>query len=455
VALAIDQSASMRGFAATQSITSVIGDAERAIRDVTHGSATYYALGETARRVPEADLYDQTRYTQGAADLRVALEAQELRDADVLVVVTDGQPTAAQRGASLGLCTPAGTQVISDLHDWFATRVDAGTAVWIVLEKVPFAGRFFLNCKGADKVPEIAGRLGKRLQCDSRECSYMIPKAPPQSRALVGIVLAKSPYAETASALVEAYLRGHRDATTVRLHHSTRDRYTVDRVTASLVGARTSYTVKPRVTEGEPPIYAIPAHCPQDNPDMVVRVCVRLRAANPPPGQPLARMDPPAIAGAQTVRTARTVADWLELPSGQSLEPAVIPRLNPSWHECASLWPGYLERADPGHHANDASSSCTGGDGIEVHELITACSCRAQRPRRATEISFVQGYRSTDDTVQRALSDHQLAADSDSWFDQPDRVNGLSELVQLIAAPRTADPPPHTVLRLVLDVDRP
>jgi hypothetical protein len=451
VALAVDQSASMQGFATTKSITTVIMDAEQAIRDVVHGAPAYYSLGETAEKVREDRLFEPTRYAKGAADLRAVLDAQELRDADVLAAFTDGQPTAAQD--QLGMCTPAGTQTISDLDEWFAAHMKAGTAAWMILEKLPFAGRFFLNCRGADKVPEIKNRLGQKLECDRRECFYRIPEAHPQDRALVGIVLAKAAFADTASAIVQAYLQHRSGATAVRLHRARLDSYVVDEVAVSLVGARAAYKVDVDPAPGAPDTRTVHVRCPDSNPDMAVRVCVRLRAQESPPGQPLARMDPPEIEGAQPLRDGRSLGDWLELPRGQSLDPALMPKLYAARHECASLWPRYLELAQAGRATG--ATGCAGGKGIEVHELVTSCGCRAQPRAGSTEVRFVQGYRSTIADVERALSTKELSADPQSWFEQPDRVNGLSELVHRLAAVRTDDAAPHVVLRLVIDVHRP
>ncbi|TMQ13768.1 MAG: hypothetical protein E6J90_27925 [Deltaproteobacteria bacterium] len=452
VALAVDQSASMRGFAATGSMAALITNADQAIRDVTQGSATYYSLDEAAERVPEERLLDRARYTKAAADLRVVLDSPELRDADVLVAFTDGQPTSAH--GQLGICTPAGTQVISDLEGWFATYVKAGMAAWIVLDKLPFAGRFFLNCRDADKVPEIKSRLGRKLECDRRECSYMIPESQPQDRAVVGIVLARPPFADTASSFVQSYLRSRSSATAVRLHRSPRDRHEIDRVTASLVGAHATYPVDVHVEDGDAQTRAIHVHCPEGKPDMAVRVCVRLRAGDAPPGQSLARMDPPEIDGAQPVRDGRGLGDWLELPRGQSLDPAVMPQLHAARHDCASLWPEYLKRVKPERPA-EAATSCTGGDGIEVHEVITACGCRPRSRHGATEVRFVQQYHSTAAAVERDLSTRGFSADPQAWFEQPDRVNGLSQLVRQLAAMPAGDAEPHVVLRLVIDVKRP
>jgi hypothetical protein len=451
VALAVDQSASMRGFAATGAITTAIESGERAIREATHGSPAFYALGETADVVTEAALFDPANYTKAGADLRAALAARALRDADILVAFTDGQPTVAHGPrAPLGMCTPAGTQVISDLRDWFAGYLDADKAAWLVLEKLPFTGRFFLNCRDANKVPEIERALHGRLQCDAHECSYLIPKA--QDRALVAIVLAAPAFADAASALVERYLRDQHTATTtaVRLHRSARDHHVIDGVSASLIGAHAAYPVKVDTDAGS---YAIHARCPEDHPDMAVRVCVRLRAQTLPPGQPLAEMDPPVIADADTVHNGRTLGDWLELPPGQSLDPALLPSLHAAQHDCPTLGPKYLGLADHGHHG-DGPAECAGGDGVEVHELITACGCHASK-RDATAIEFVQRYHSTEDGAARELSAKQLSADPRLWFEQPDRVNGLAELVHLLAAPRPADATPSAVLRLVIDVHRP
>jgi hypothetical protein len=456
VILAVDQSLSMQGFATTGAMTDVITDAEQAIRDVTHGTATYYSLGATAEKVEEDVLLTPARYTKAAADLRSALDVPDLRDSDVLVVFSDGQPTAANvPGAPLGPCTPGGTQVIADLDGWFASHVTAGSAVWILLEKVRFAGHFFLNCRDADKVPRIASHLGTRLKCNARECSYVIPKEQPENRALVGMVIAKAPFADTASKLVETYLRSHNDATAVRLHRSVHDRHTVDRVTASLIGARAAYPINVSAAAGEPATRTIRVQGPKGKPDMAVRVCVRLRAPAKLPGQPMAQLDSPAIAGAQSVGRGRTFEDWLELPRGTSLDPALMPRLYAARHTCPSLWPVYLDRADAGSHAS-GPSDCTGGDGFEVHELVTACGCLA-KSTGPTKVRFEQGYHSAEDGVVRELSTKQLSADPQSWFEQPDRVNGLSELVHRLAAvPEAgADAAPHVVLRLVIDVNRP
>jgi hypothetical protein len=452
VALAVDQSASMRGFATAKSIATAITDAEQAIRDVAQGSLALYSLGATAEKVDEPRLFDQTTYRKGAADLGAALDSPTLRDADVMVVFTDGQPTAAQ--GPLGMCTPAGTQVISDLHGWFATRLTAGTAAWMILDKIPFAGRFFLNCRDADKVPEIKSRLGKKLECDRHECSYLIPETHPQDRALVAIVLAKQAFADTASAVVQAYLQHRSGATAVRLHRSSRDRHSLQDVAASLVGAHAAYKVNVEPVRGDPETRVLHIRCPDGNADMAVRVCVRLRAPDPLPGEPLARMNPPEIESAQPLRDGRSLGDWLELPRGQSLDPAVLPKLYASRHECASLWPRYLELASAGRSASGAPG-CTGGDGVEVHELITSCGCRAQPRTGSTEVRFVQRYRSTSADVERALAARELSADPRGWFEQPDRVNGLSELVHGLAALPAGDADPHVALRLVIDVRRP
>jgi hypothetical protein len=67
----------------------------------------------------------------------------------------------------------------------------------------------------------------------------------------------------------------------------------------------------------------------------------------------------------------------------------------------------------------------------------------------------VQQYRSTAADVERELSTEGFSADPQAWFEQPDRVNGLSELVRRLAALRAGDAEPSQVLRLVIDVKRP
>jgi hypothetical protein len=131
-----------------------------------------------------------------------------------------------------------------------------------------------------------------------------------------------------------------------------------------------------------------------------------------------------------------------------------MPKLHAEWHDCATLWPHYLELVRPGSPAT-ATAECTGGEGIEVHELVTSCGCRAQSRSGSTEVHFVQRYRSTSADVERELSTRELSADPQSWFDQPGRVNGLLELVHRLAAVPAGNTDPNVVLRLVLDVHRP
>lgn len=451
VVLAVDQSRSMQGFAATGSMTAVITDAERAIRAVAHRTATYYSLGATADKVAEDQLLGRAKYTKDAADLQAVLDGPELRAADVLFAFTDGQPTAARPGgARLGPCTPDGTQVIADLDRWFAGRVAAGDAVWIVLEKVPFQGQYFLNCSGADQDPAIAKHLGARLQCDTRECSYLI--RTPQDRALVGVVIARPAFADTAAKLVEDYLRDRSAATAVRLHRSAHDHHTVDRVTASRNGAR-EYAADVRVSDNDPQTWQIRASCPRDNPDVTVRVCVQLRAPAAPPGLALSQVTAPEITGAQPLGRGRAIDDWLELPPEQSLDLAILSKLQKS-RNCSMLWRRYVERTEASGRASEPSD-CVGGDGFEAHELVTSCGCTSHRTG-PIEVRFEQRYRSAEDDVLRELSDRELSADR-SWFEQPDRVNGLAELVHRLAAAHSTatSAAPHPVLRLTIDVKRP
>lgn len=185
IAVVIDVSASMRGFAAARSgpLAQLSGAVDAAwTRMATQGSRArvqYYALGKSLVKARPQTLWDSRTYHAPGADIaggmKRFLEHPEM--GDMMILITDGQPTSRVPN---GVCSLTSMESPAELQQIFQDAREHNMGAWMVMMKPDFDGRFYMNC-GIPR-PDMCAYINKhfdKFRCPAcqhrhrtRECSF-------------------------------------------------------------------------------------------------------------------------------------------------------------------------------------------------------------------------------------------------------------------------------------------
>ena len=415
IAVAVDHTESMRGFANRNSLEPVTVALEQSLRDQGAGgdrALTYLSMGDRLIPILPKDALKPASFRQGRNDLVQSLGNAQLADADLAVVLTDGQPTGNTMQGTR--CSPLGVQDIAALSSALTTALEQGAGVWLVLERVPFEGRVFLNCSipTQEMKKAIPGLICRR------ECFHNYSG----DRVLLALFIAKKAVAAQADQVVASYLDKRSEATAIRLHPPSAQRWSPD-------GTPQIHLM---TSKGSTPLLALPdtsgqwfAHVPCPSREAIIRVC--LRAAPPRSGKdtPLVRLEPPE-AQAEPERAGDLVA----FPPGKGFDPIMADRLRAwDYQDCVPVWQRYKVLAKS-RNLPDRPVACRGEEGTAAAELVLACGCLRGSSTHLEVASLRQNYSNAVEEVINLAKENGFAADAETWHLTPDKINGLSLLLR-------------------------
>lgn len=418
-ALAVDQSASMAGFAEAKMIEPITEAASRAFKGVggTGETVPFYSLGAKVEKVGEKQLWDRSRFRQSRADLVTALAAPQLTSADLAVVVTDGQPSSARLAGST--CSALGTEDMRALAGTLSSFLDAGRGVWLVFERRAFRGTAFLNCSVPTQAIKDAFAKKPRLTC-GKECSYRHDG----ERVVMTIVLAAADVEDDAAKFVESYLTElGAGAEALRLHESASDRWSVRRPELQLDGGEVT---SPLEVNGRGGTWTGELSCPTG--EVVARICMHAKA--PPQMRALAMggLTAPALQ-----LEAEQPDDLYELPEQTGFDASALPELRASASDCPAVWERYRELAS---ERPAVPSRCEAKPGEKTAEVVVACGCLREAPRQA-RLEWRQAHAPRKRAAEQVAE--RYSARAATWYQEPERINGLDALLAALAARPGAD----------------
>lgn len=413
-ALAVDQSASMAGFAEAKMIEPITEAASRAFKGVggTGETVPFYSLGAKVEKVGEKQLWDRGRFRQSRADLVAALAAPQLTSADLAVVVTDGQPTSARLAGAT--CSALGTEDMRALAGTLSAFLDAGRGVWLVFERRAFRGTAFLNCSVPTQAIKDAFAKKPRLTC-GKECSYRHEG----ERVVMTIVLAAADVDEDAAKFVETYLAElGAGAEALRLHESAADRWSVRRPDLQLDNGEGASSLK---VDGRGGAWTAELRCPAS--EVVARICMHAKA--PPEARALAMG---GLSAPTLQLEEEPPGDLYLLPDETGFDASALPELRASESDCPAVWARYQGLAS---ERPAVPSRCEAKPGERTAEVVVACGCLRGDPRRAS-LEWRQAH--APRTRAAAQLAERFSAHPSTWYQEPDRVNGLDALLAALAA---------------------
>lgn len=433
--IAVDQSTSMAGFAETGAIELVIEAVERALKQkgVDVGQVKFVSIGAQVESAKEQELWDRTRFRKGRADLVAALAAPDLAASDVSIIITDGQPTSA-RGVKAP-CSPLGTEDVSGLAGTLTTFLDGGRGVWLIFERRPFRGTVFLNCsQPTQAIKDALAARSIRLSCGG-ECSH----AHDGERVVLTVVVAGSAVVDEAAHFVDAYTAELRGAEALRLHASRADLWTVGAPEVELVGER---GISAALVQGSGGEWISEIRCPTR--EAGVRICLRANEPSKHQAAPMTRLAPPVATLQPDQR-----GDLYLLPNGTGLDPATLRLVRAAEFDCTTAWSRYEELVGEASAAPPAG--CPAADGVLTAEVAVACGCLHGGPH-----DEILEWSQSDDRANDAMRrfGERYGAHERSWYEEPDRINGLSALLGAIAT-RPVDQRALTIGRIRIQIGPP
>jgi len=418
LAIAVDQSASVAGFARTGVIQALVDGAVELARasNIAADRVTFLSIGAQVARVSEPELWGTGRFGNAGADLAVALDAPEIANSDLAVIVSDGQPTS--RAASGAACSLLGAEDVSSLAPRLEAALDAGRGLWLVLEQAAFDGTFFLNCRTLP--PGVAVALARRQVRCTTECKYPYR----DRRALLSIVQAAPGFADAGARYVAGYLAQHAGAVAIRLHTAVGDRATPSQARVEIVGEQGT-AIMP--VSGSPGAWQAQLACPAR--DAGVRICVTTRSAEH--GDAHAVVE---LGGVRAAALPDREGDLHELGADEVLDARHLQRMQAwSYAACEKAWIRFGDLAAPaaGPVSSAAAPACVAGPGEVASAAAIACGClsRGGDARHRELLELTQAY-----LVLAPAPDWiaPFAAAESTWFDEPDRIKGLAVLLERV-----------------------
>lgn len=421
-AFAVDQSASMAGFAEAEMIEPITLAASRAFQDVggNRDTVPFYSIGARVEKVDERALWSRGRFRQPRADLLAALAARELTEADLAVVVTDGQPTGSKR--SRATCSPLGTEDVRALAGALNGFLDAGRGVWLVFERRAFQGTAFLNCSTPTQAIKEALAPKPRFSC-GKECSYRHDG----ERLVLTLVVAAADAGESGERFVASYLAGLGDgAEALRLHASAVDGWSVRRPDIELTNGQGSEPVEVSGRGGE---WQSVIRCPAG--DVAARICLYAKARTPTRAISMGGLVAPTLQ-----LEPRQPDDLYQLPEQTGFDPSALAELRPDESECSAVWARYRERAA---ELAPVASSCQAKPGEKTVEVVVACGCLRDGPREdprdrppPARLEWTQAHAPRERAAEQF--GERYSAHAATWYQEPERINGLDALLEALAA---------------------
>lgn len=418
-ALAVDQSASMAGFAEAgqlEPIVTAFGGVLRA-RGASAEQVQVRSIGAQVTSADEKQLWDRARFRASRADLRAALASPELTGPDLALIITDGQPTRARVGRAA--CSPLGTQDVSELAGLLGDLLASGRGVWLVFERRPFRGTAFLNC--SEPTPSIKAALrqkGIRLSCRG-ECSHPYDG----ERVVLTIAIAGAEVVEDAARYIEGYLDMRGDAEALRLHPSPADRWRAARPEVLVDDGRGTSAIP---VDGRAGSWTSELRCPGR--DVAVRLCLR---AAPPPSRRAAAMAALAAPRLQLRQDpAGEPGELYRLPDRLGFDATTLPRLNAGKFDCTAVWARYQELIQD---APATPSGCEARADEQAVEVVVACGCLRGGVRDEV-LQWSQAHQPWARAVSAFAE--RYGARAATWYEEPERVNGLSALLEALAQRR-------------------
>lgn len=415
LAIAVDQSASVAGFAQTGAIQGLVDGAVEFARanNIASDRVAFLSIGPHVVGVSEADLWGSGHFGNAGADLAAAIDAPEITSSDLAVIVSDGQPTS--RAPSHAACSLLGAEDVSGLAPRLEAALSAGRGIWLVLEQAAFDGAFYLNCHTLP--PGVAAALAhRRVRCTS-ECKYPYR----DHRALLSIVQAASGVADAGSRYVAGYLARHAGAIAIRLHAAASDRAAPSQVRVEVIGEQGTAALP---VSGSPGAWQIELACPAR--DAGARICVTARSATRDPSHALVE-----LGGIRTTVRPDRDGDLRELREGEVLDARHLQRMQAwSYAACGPAWGRFSELAtvSAGVSSPPVSPACAAGPGEVASAAAIACGClyHGGDGRHRELLELTQAY-----SILPAASDWiaPFAATETNWFDEPDRIKGLAVLL--------------------------
>jgi len=439
--VALDTSQSMRGFK-LEDLEPILDDIARAldVRGIRGPAAEMKRFGVREDLTPLALPLTPQSFGGQRADLQTALRNPQLTAADVWVLITDGQPTPANvRTRSCAYSEKV--ELAGSLGLWMESSIRGDMRLWIVLERLPFDGEFFLNC-GVPQAGQASLGKDRGMRCDP-ECHY--PYAG--DRALLTLVAASKSADSVARRFISDYLEARPRAEAIRLHEPTEPEWSAVSPPEVLLFAppRPDQPTAPRtrISPGDVPVRHAGAGAQSFIADVRCThralgfgACLRSAPSATPVerefrvvrmSDPVMRADPPL----------RNVVIDVE----RGFAPELLNQVR-SWErdDCPSVW-GTFEVLARDHAAiHEAPINCpTSSADVRAIELVGFCGCHPSDSTQPVEqqIELIHGYDVRDVELQNLLASKGFAADEKRWFDQPDRIHGLSEL--LLHAARVQD----------------
>ncbi len=440
VAVAVDLSVSMRGFAATGAMERVLLDFARAVdsieslRDASGRSPQkeYFGVGPETAKLPSVTHLWRGRgaaYGKSRADLENALRSDSLRAATVAALFTDGQPSATRKGLTAP-CEPGERPTFRELQGVIQGLRREGRPVWLLLERVSFQGTIFLNCGSMSTVlkqqsdPGIKCRLGG--ECRAERAG---------ERAMLTLLVGAPRQPELVRMVVAAYLDQRLQADG-------------DAVAIDLAGAPPMWKALESSTKGWLATSTI------EGSGVPGRSNVRVRCH-----ERSLRDQGPSAARIRVAATRQTFRDGMlalwdaGVPRARVLHGGTDKRLHllgefgferefllqegaPTLEgSCTAAWnryERYWQRERERGAEVPVPAGCGGHDTSWCADLLALCDCG--RPRE-TSATIVVAHRVVPRAraVRRALEREGLAVDHGaSWLAQLERIEGLGGLIEAL-----------------------
>lgn len=436
----------MAGFATKGSIEPILLATEQPAEPlgVAPDHVLFFSIGEALTKVPHArDLFASAGFKRQRADLVSAFSritggsleiAEDKIAAEIAVIVTDGQPSGPELFQSD--CDPLGVEKMNRLAAPLVDRLDHEMGIWLIFERIDFQGSAYLNCgKPTAAITEaFKNQPAARFHC-GKECSYSYTGP----RTILTIVQAAPGFWDSGAHYVREYVAKRRrdggTAAAVRLHRTPADLWTAGEPKIELFrrGLRT-----PSLS-GSSGDWQISIECPAR--DAGVRICMAARAPDQHEEQALVELSGP---GSTVNRGNRGHdADLYRLPEHAGFKPEELEELTAD--SCRFAWGSYGRRhKHPSAPPNDevvplsgssTSPGCTVRDRERAAEIVLACGCLLPddhgNPHHEI-IEIAQAHQVNTEALARWAEDQGYAAREDTWFKEPDRINGLSGLLRAI-----------------------
>lgn len=438
IVLAVDQSRSMAGFLGAggelETITTSLQSTIKSLKHISSGTVEYRSIGRSVTAISSEEYLDPRQFKEPGADLVQALGElmSSSAAADLTVLTTDGQPSSRTPSD----CRPLSVEDVDGLSQSISRLVSGCFGVWVVLERIRFDGRAFLNC--ARPTAEIRRALDARdLKC-TNECSFSV-RGP---RTLMMLVVASPHAAVKAQTVVAEYLAKRPDALGLQLHPAMQATWQPEAPRVHLWRAGKTFREIPAEKADSPLDWTVKIPCHEKDLGAVFCLDAGERKSGAPAS--LLGLGEPRVALHPNERRSLH-----ELEDGEVLTEATSARLEArNFDDCGEAWKRL--RALTEESPQDRGGSCRVGPDSGAHEIGLACGCVKKGAHREKILLHQPHQTDAEETIRLAAT---FDAGGDDWFKKPESIYGLSAFLRNVAKEVNASSPsPVPVVSLTIEI---